>query len=114
MIFIVLETTASPGSMISAYSNAISDSIIALLKCDLRRVVFIKEKLFGQQLPLGLRQLLWTEYLFRSEKKSFNYDPVSAVRKWQGEDGSLCFRRVMEKVQSDKILLLVSFEEKIN
>lgn len=65
--------------MISAYSNAISDSIIALLKCDLRRMVFIREKLFGQQLPLGLRQLVWTECLFQAEKKSFNYDPVSAI-----------------------------------
>lgn len=65
--------------MTSTYSNVISDSIIALLKCDLRRMVFIKEKLFGQQLPLGLRQLIWTECLFRLEKKSFDYDPVVTI-----------------------------------
>ncbi|CAF3505876.1 unnamed protein product [Adineta steineri] len=61
-------------STTSQYSDVISSSIVALLKHDLRRITFIKEKLFGQQLPIALREISWTEYLLRSEKKSFDYN----------------------------------------
>ncbi|CAF0990782.1 unnamed protein product [Rotaria sordida] len=66
--------SASSHPMSSQYSDIISKSIIALLKCDLRRVIFIKEKLFGQQLPIILRQFIWTECLLRFEKKPFDND----------------------------------------
>ena len=62
--------------MTSQYSNLISESIIALLKQDLRRITFLKEKLFGQQLPIALRQISWTECLFRFEKKPHESDLV--------------------------------------
>ncbi len=66
--------TSNLHSMTSQYSDIISNSIIALLKRDIRRVIFIKEKLFGQQLPLTLRQFVWTECLFRFEKKPLEDD----------------------------------------
>jgi len=72
----ILEMPSIPEPMISQHSNNISNSIIALLKRDLRRVIFIKEKLFGQQLPVILRQFIWMECLFRYEKKSFDSDLV--------------------------------------
>lgn len=75
-IFVCLEMTTVCEPVISQYSNVISSSIITLLKCDLRRVIFIKEKLFGQQLPMVLRQFIWTECLVRCERKSFDYDVV--------------------------------------
>jgi hypothetical protein len=62
--------------MTSQYSDIVSNSVVELLKHDLRRVTFIKEKLFGQQLPLKLRQLIWTECLLRFEKKPIDYDLV--------------------------------------
>jgi hypothetical protein len=62
--------------MTSKYSDILADSIIALLKRDLRRIIFIKEKLFSQQLPMILRQFIWTECLFRFEKQSFDFDLV--------------------------------------
>jgi len=63
--------------MTSEYSDIISNSIIALLKRDIRRVIFIKEKLFGQQLPILLRQFVWTECLLRFEMGSLDYDLVN-------------------------------------
>ena len=62
--------------MSSEYSEIISNSIIALLKKDLRRTAFIKEKLFGQQLSHALRQWIWTECLLRFERKSLDTDLV--------------------------------------
>ena len=62
--------------MTSQYSDIVSNSVVALLKRDPRRVIFITEKLFGQQLPLSLRQFIWTECLLRFEKKPFDYDLV--------------------------------------
>ena len=62
--------------MTSQYSDLISNSIVALLKHDYRRINLIKEKLFGQQLPLSLRQFIWTECLLRFEKKPFEHDLV--------------------------------------
>lgn len=62
--------------MSSDYSEIISNSIIALLKRDLRRTTFIKEKLFGQQLSNALRQWIWTECLLRFEKKALDTDLV--------------------------------------
>ncbi len=64
-------------TLTSQYSDIISNSIIALLKRDIRRVIFIKEKLFGQQLPILLRQFVWTECLLRFEKGSLDYDLVN-------------------------------------
>ena len=62
--------------MSSEYSEIISNSIIALLKRDIRRTTFIKEKLFGQQLSQALRQWIWTECLLRFEKKALDTDLV--------------------------------------
>jgi hypothetical protein len=62
--------------MSSQYSDIISNSIVALVKQDFRRIALIKERLFGQQLPLTLRQFIWTECLLRFEKKPFEYDLV--------------------------------------
>jgi hypothetical protein len=62
--------------MTSQYSDIVSSSVVAILKRDPRRVIFITEKLFGQQLPLSLRQFIWTECLLRFEKKPFDYDLV--------------------------------------
>jgi hypothetical protein len=50
--------------------------MIALLKHDFRRITLINVKLFGQQLPITLRQFIWTECLLRLEKKPFDYDLV--------------------------------------
>ena len=79
MIFVSIHIETSPilESMTSKYSDVIANSIIALLKCDLRRVIFIKEKLFGQPLPVILRQFIWLECLFRFENKSVENDLVS-------------------------------------
>ncbi|CAF3891149.1 unnamed protein product, partial [Rotaria sordida] len=63
-----------PYPMTSQYSDIVSSSVVAILKRDPRRVVFITEKLFGQQLPISLRQFIWTECLLRFEKKPFDYD----------------------------------------
>ncbi|CAF1075101.1 unnamed protein product [Adineta ricciae] len=68
------ESPSTVHPMTSQYSNLISESIIALLKQDLRRITFLKEKLFGQQLPVALRQISWTECLFRFEKKPHESD----------------------------------------
>jgi hypothetical protein len=62
--------------MTSQYSDIVSSSVVAILKRDPRRVIFITEKLFGQQLSLSLRQFIWTECLLRFEKKPFDYDLV--------------------------------------
>jgi hypothetical protein len=62
--------------MTSEYSDIVSSSVVALLKRDPRRVIFITEKLFGQQIPLTLRQFIWTECLLRVEKKPYDYDLV--------------------------------------
>lgn len=74
-----LESTPISYSMTSKYSDIISNPIIAVLKCDIRRVIFIKEKLFGQQLPLILRQFVWTECLFRFEKKPLDHNLVNLI-----------------------------------
>ncbi|CAF3664627.1 unnamed protein product [Rotaria sp. Silwood1] len=71
---IINELSSTPHPMTSQYSNIISKSIVALLKCDLRRIIFIKEKLFGQQLPLTIRQFIWTECLLRFEKEPLEND----------------------------------------
>ncbi|CAF1615883.1 unnamed protein product, partial [Adineta ricciae] len=70
----IYESSSTTHPMTSQYSNLISESIIALLKQDLRRITFLKEKLFGQQLPVALRQISWTECLFRFEKKPHESD----------------------------------------
>jgi hypothetical protein len=77
IIFVFIELTSTSHPITSQYSDIISNSVVALLKCDLRRVILIKEKLFGQQLPLILRQFVWTECLFRFEKKPLDYDLVN-------------------------------------
>jgi hypothetical protein len=74
--FICIEISPITGPMTSKYSDVIANSIIALLKRDLRRIIFIKEKLFGQPLPVILRQFIWLECLFRFENKSFDSDLV--------------------------------------
>jgi hypothetical protein len=66
--------------MTSQYSDIVSSSVVAILKRDPRRVIFITEKLFGQQLPLTLRQFIWTECLLRLEKKPFDYDLVKLFK----------------------------------
>jgi len=71
-----LELSPAPFPMTSQYSDIVSSSVVAILKRDPRRVIFITEKLFGQQLPLSLRQFIWTECLLRFEKKPFDYDLV--------------------------------------
>ncbi|CAF4338623.1 unnamed protein product, partial [Rotaria sp. Silwood2] len=71
---IINELTSTRHPMTSQYSDIISKSIIALLKCDLRRVIFVKEKLFGQQLPITIRQFIWTECLLRFEKEPLDND----------------------------------------
>ncbi|CAF4722624.1 unnamed protein product, partial [Rotaria magnacalcarata] len=60
------------------YSDTLSSSIIAILNRDLRRVVILKEKVFGQLLPRALRQLIWTECLLRFEKEPIDYNLVSS------------------------------------
>ena len=75
MIFII-ELPTVPYPMTSEYSDIVSNSVVALLKRDPRRVIFITEKLFGQQIPLSLRQFIWTECLLRVEKKPHDYDLV--------------------------------------
>jgi hypothetical protein len=70
------ELPSTPSPMTSQYSDIVSSSVVAILKRDPRRVIFITEKLFGQQLPLSLRQFIWTECLLRFEKKPFDYDLV--------------------------------------
>ncbi|UJR31743.1 hypothetical protein I4U23_019221 [Adineta vaga] len=70
----IIRESSTSHPMTSQYSDLISNSIITLLKQDLRRITFIKEKLFGQQLPMALRQISWTECLFRFEKKPFESD----------------------------------------
>ncbi len=71
-----VEFPSTPSEMTSQYSDIVSSSVVAILKRDPRRVIFITEKLFGQQLPLSLRQFIWTECLLRFEKKPFDYDLV--------------------------------------
>ncbi|CAF1647042.1 unnamed protein product, partial [Didymodactylos carnosus] len=58
----------------SQYSDIVSESVVSLLRRDPRRIVFITEKLFGQQLPIVLRQFLWTECLLKFEKRPFDHD----------------------------------------
>ncbi|CAF1438227.1 unnamed protein product [Adineta steineri] len=70
----ITEFPPTPYPMTSEYSDIVSSSVVALLKRDPRRVIFITEKLFGQQLPLSLRQFIWTECLLRVEKKPYDYD----------------------------------------
>lgn len=74
--FCSLESPASSFPMTSQYSDIVSSSVVAILKRDPRRVIFIAEKLFGQQLPLSLRQFIWSECLLRPEKKLFDHDLV--------------------------------------
>lgn len=71
---IINESIIKPNEMTSKYSDVISHSILAVLKCDLRRIVFIRERLFGQQLPNKLRQFIWTECLIRFERKTSDYN----------------------------------------
>lgn len=71
-----IELKPTPHSLTSQYSDIVSNSVVAILKRDPRRVIFITEKLFGQQLPITLRQFIWTECLLRFEKKPFDYDLV--------------------------------------
>jgi hypothetical protein len=68
--------------MTSQYSDIVSTSVVAILKRDPRRVIFITEKLFGQQLPFSLRQFIWTECLLRFEKKPFEHDLVILVHEY--------------------------------
>ncbi|UJR14936.1 hypothetical protein I4U23_001918 [Adineta vaga] len=70
----ITELSSAPYPMTSDYSDIVSSSVVALLKRDPRRVIFITEKLFGQQIPLSLRQFIWTECLLRVEKKPHDYD----------------------------------------
>jgi len=72
----IIELPSTPYPMTSQYSDIVSSSVVAILKRDPRRVIFITEKLFGQQLPLSLRQFIWTECLLRFEKKPFDSDLV--------------------------------------
>lgn len=74
--FLIIELPSTPSPLTSQYSDIVSNSVVAILKRDPRRVIFITEKLFGQQLPLTLRQFLWTECLLRFEKKPFDSDLV--------------------------------------
>ncbi|CAF3608316.1 unnamed protein product, partial [Rotaria sp. Silwood2] len=64
----------TPYPMTSQYSDILSSSVVAILKRDPRRIIFIREKLFGQQLPVSLRQFIWTECLLRFEKKPYDND----------------------------------------
>ncbi|CAM2720415.1 unnamed protein product [Rotaria socialis] len=68
------ELISTSKSIAFHYSDTLSSSIIAILKRDLRRVVILKEKVFGQQLPRALRQLIWTECLLRFEKEPIDDD----------------------------------------
>ena len=60
----------------SAYTEILSSAVVSILKRDVRRIIFVKEKLFGQQLSNTLRQWIWAECLFRLGKKPFNTDLV--------------------------------------
>jgi hypothetical protein len=91
--------------MSSQYSDIVSNSVVALLKRDVRRVIFIKEKLFGQQLPIILRQFIWTECLLRFEKKPFDYDLVCEC--FSGKLKVEFVFRVLLNFKQDEILLLV-------
>ncbi|CAF2093633.1 unnamed protein product [Rotaria magnacalcarata] len=71
---IIDEFQSTPYPLSSQYSDIVSSSVVAILKRDPRRIIFIREKLFGQQLPISLRQFIWTECLLRFEKKPFDYD----------------------------------------
>jgi hypothetical protein len=91
--------------MTSQYSDIVSSSVVAILKRDPRRVIFITEKLFGQQLPLSLRQFIWTECLLRFEKKPFDYDLVIFYQKERRNYWSTVFFRVLLNFKQDENLL---------
>lgn len=61
-------------SIKSNYTESLSNSLVVLLKRDIRWIGFIKEKLFGQQLSSTLRQWIWTECLLRFERKPSDVD----------------------------------------
>lgn len=63
-------------SINSNYTEILSNSLVVLLKRDIRWIGFIKEKLFGQQLSSTLRQWIWTECLLRFERKPSDVDLV--------------------------------------
>lgn len=88
-IIFIVELPTTPYPMTSEYSDIVSSSVVALLKRDPRRVIFITEKLFGQQIPLSLRQFIWTECLLRVEKKPHDYDLVRRFPPFEEEVCSL-------------------------
>jgi hypothetical protein len=92
--------------MASQYSDIVSSSVVAILKRDPRRVMFITEKLFGQQLPFSLRQFIWTECLLRFEKKPFDYDLVILFQ-YKICSSYFVFVRVLLNFKRDENLLLV-------
>jgi len=76
--------------MTSKYSDIISHSILAILRYDPRRIVFIRERLFGQRLPNKLRQFIWTECLIHFERKTSDYNLVKQFVLFFGKFKRIC------------------------
>lgn len=62
-------SSAVVSSLTSNHSEILSNSLIVLLKHDIRWIGLVKQRLFGCPLPSSLRQWIWTECLLRFEKK---------------------------------------------